>query len=85
VRNTTRNLRNRTKRERAIRAILDGRFSVRAFEDIRREDRAYWDSPGNDMGRGIYAQAMREKQRLSKVTDELLLAEIAALRPPGGR
>lgn len=74
-----------TERERAIRAILDGRFSVRAFEDMRREDPAYWDSPANDMARGIFAEAMREKQRLSKAPDELLLAEIAALRPPGGR
>lgn len=69
------------ERKRAIRAILDARFSVRAFEDIRRENPAYWDSPRNDMARGIYGQAMLEKQRLANLRDELLRAEIAALRP----
>ena len=67
------------ERRRAIDAILQARFSVRAFEEIRRENAEYWDSPRNDMARGIYAQAMREKQRLAAAADAQLLAEIAAL------
>ena len=68
------------ERKHAIAGILEARFSVRAFEGIRRENPAYWASPRNDMGRGIYGQAMREKQRLSSVPDELLLAESAAAK-----
>ena len=67
-------------RKRAIAAILEARFSVRAFEDIRRENNGYWDSPRNDMARGIYSEAMREKQRLSYASDDQLIAEIAAVR-----
>jgi len=67
-------------RRRAIAGIVEARFSVRAFEDIRRTDPAYWASARNDMGRGIYGEAMREKQRLATVPDELLLAESAAAR-----
>ena len=66
------------ERKRAITAILEARFSVHAFEDIRRGNAAYWASPRNDMARGIYGEAMREKQRLASATDAHLLAEIAA-------
>jgi len=68
------------ERKRAIDAILEARFSVRAFEDVRRGNAGFWDSPRNDMARGIYGQAMREKQRLAGATDTQLLAEIAAAR-----
>ena len=68
------------ERKRAIDAILEARFSVRAFEDVRRGNAGFWDSPRNDMARGIYGQAMREKQRLAGATDAQLLAEIAAAR-----
>jgi hypothetical protein len=68
------------ERRRAIAAIVEARFSVRAFEDLRRTDPAYWASPRNDMGRGIYGEAMREKQRLAAVPDEVLRAESAAAR-----
>ena len=67
-------------RRRGIQAVLEARFSVRAFEAIRRDNATYWDSPRNDMARGIYGEAMREKQRLARVTDEQLLAEIAAVQ-----
>lgn len=67
-------------RKRAITAILEARFSVRAFEDIRRENLGYWESPRNDMARGIYGEAMREKQRLAYASDDQLIAEIAAAR-----
>jgi len=66
-------------RKRAIRAILEARFSVGAFEDIRRENAAYWASARNDMARGIYGEAMREKQRLAQVPDAQLVAEAAAI------
>lgn len=67
-------------RKRAIAAILEARFSVRAFEDIRRQNNGYWESPRNDMARGIYGEAMREKQRLAHASDDQLIAEIAAAR-----
>ena len=67
-------------RKRAIAAILEARFSVRAFEDIRRQNNGYWESPRNDMARGVYGEAMREKQRLAHASDEQLIAEIAAVR-----
>lgn len=67
-------------RRRAIQAIVEARFSVRAFEATRRDNVEYWASPRNDMARGIYGEAMREKQRLAHASDEQLLAEIAAVR-----
>ena len=66
------------ERHRAIGAILEARFSVAAFEEVRRTNATYWDSPRNDMARGIYGEAMREKQRLARATDAQLLAEIAS-------
>jgi hypothetical protein len=66
-------------RKRAISAILEARFSVGAFEDVRRRNAAFWASPRNDMARGIHGQAMREKQRLATASDEQLAAEGAAL------
>ncbi len=51
---------------------------MQAFEEVRRGNAGYWDSPRNDMARGLYGQAMREKQRLASATDAQLLAEIAA-------
>lgn len=65
------------ERKRAVDAILDTRFSVRALEDVRRRNAGFWASPGNDMARGIYGQAMREKQRLAGATDAQLFAELA--------
>lgn len=66
-------------RKRAISAILEARFSVAAFENIKRENAAYWASARNDMARGIYAEAMREKQRLAKSPDAQLVTEAAAI------
>jgi hypothetical protein len=66
------------ERWRARDAILEARFSVHAFEKVQRADPEYWNSPRNDMARGIYGEAMREKQRLGRATDAQLLAEIAA-------
>ena len=75
--------RTRTASERrlAIGRILDARFSLSAFEAMKRKDPAYWDSPRNDMARGLYGQAMREMQRLETAPDDHLDAEIAAITP----
>ena len=74
--------RNLTLRERhrAIGAILEARFSVRAYEDVRRANVEFWDSERNDIARGIYGEAMREKQRLAAASDAELLAEMATAR-----
>lgn len=45
------------------------------FEKIRRADPAYWSSPRNEMGRGIYGEGLRERRRLHAVTDAQLHAE----------
>lgn len=63
-----------------IAEILEARFSLSAFEAARRADPAYWASARNDMGRGIYDEAMREKERLQALPDALLEAETAAIR-----
>jgi hypothetical protein len=67
-------------RRHAVIAIIEARFSVSAFEDVRRKNPQYWSSPRNDMARGIYGEAMREKQRLLGASDELLEAESLAIR-----
>jgi hypothetical protein len=68
------------QRRRAIAAILEARFSISAFETLRRADPSYWSSPRNDMGRGIYGEAMREKERLQGASEAQLEAEIQAIR-----
>ena len=47
---------------------------------MRRKKPRYWASPRNDMARGIYGEAMREKQRLLDASDELIEAEMLAIR-----
>ncbi len=68
------------ERRRAIDEIMEARFSLRAFEKRRTRDAAYWASPRNDMARGIYGQALREKARLIDADDAVILAESAAIR-----
>ena len=68
------------ERRHAILAIVEGRFSMSAFEAVRRDNPQYWASPRNDMARGIYGEAMREKQRLVGASDAQLEAELLALR-----
>jgi hypothetical protein len=63
-------------RRHAISTILEARFSVRAFEQVRRENPAFWRSTRNDMARGIYGEAMRAKQQLAAASDEQLEAEL---------
>ena len=67
-------------RKRAIERILEARFTLGAFEEIRRHDPPYWASPRNDMARGIYGEALREKRRLQTVPDDELVAEARAAR-----
>lgn len=67
-----------TERELAIRRILDARFSLAALEAFR-TDALEWNSTRNDMGRGIYGEAMREWRRLEVVSDAELEAELAAV------
>ena len=71
-------------RRHAISTILEARFSVSAFEEVRRCNPQYWASPRNDMARGIYGEAMRAKQQLVGATDERLEAELQYIRlaPP---
>lgn len=67
-------------RRRAIAEILEARFSLSAFEAARQGDPAYWASQRNDMARGIYGEAMREKERLEALPDVSLEAERSAIR-----
>lgn len=64
-------------RGRAIRWVLDARFSLAALETARNSDPGSWTR--NDMGRGIYAEALRESRRLEGITDAELEAELAAI------
>lgn len=65
-----------TEREAAIRRILDARFSLSALEVLKTEP-LEWNSARNDMGRGIYGEALRESRRLEGVSDAQLDAELA--------
>jgi hypothetical protein len=47
-----------------------------------RQDAAHWNSPRNDMARGLYGEAIREMQRLETAPDNHLAAEIAAIASP---
>ena len=67
------------ERHRAIGAILEARFSVAAFEEVRRTNATYWESPRNDMARGIYESAMRTQQRLEAASDGELDDELDAI------
>ena len=58
--------------------VTDSRGAIAdlAFEEVRRMNPQYWASPRNDMARGIYGEAMREKQRLLGASDALLESEL---------
>jgi hypothetical protein len=73
------------RRAHDIRRILDARFSLSGLEEWKQKDPAWWISPSNDMGRGLYEQAMREAQRLESVSDSALDAELAAIPLPGAQ
>ena len=66
-------------KQAAIRRILDARFSLSDMEESKNNDPGWWNSKRNDMGRGIYGEAMRELRRLEAVTGDELSAELAAI------
>ena len=68
------------ERRHAIHEIIEARFSVRAFEEVRRMNPQYWASPRNDMARGIYGEAMRAKQALIGASDAQIASELLGLR-----
>lgn len=72
-------------RRHAITTILDARFSLRAFEQVRRENPGYWHSERNDTARGIYGDAMRAKQQLAAASDEHLEAALLDIAAGGTR
>jgi len=66
-------------RSLAIARIMEARFMLSVFEQVRDGAAAHWASPGNRMARGILGQAMVEKKRLQGASDALLCAELAEL------
>ena len=68
------------ERRHAIVTIVEERFSVSAFDEVRRSNPGYWASARNDMARGIYGQAMRAKQQLLGASDAQLEAELLDIR-----
>jgi hypothetical protein len=62
-----------------IRRILDARFSLCGLEYLKNAHKLWWDSPTNDMRRGVYEEATRELRRLEVAGDEELRSELAAL------
>ena len=79
MRKISRSRLSHAERERVIARVMEARFSLRAFDEMKRADPERWDSPRNDMGRGIYDQALRAQQRLQAAPDDLLRAELAAV------
>ena len=67
-------------RRQAIERIMEARFMLAAFERIRDGGAAQWAAPDNAMARGIYSQAMRERERLIEASDAQICAELAELR-----
>jgi hypothetical protein len=69
--------RPRTQRALEIRRILDARFSFSVFQQWQRDDPQWWNSSRNEIGRGLYGQALRERERLQAASDGVLDAELA--------
>ena len=59
-----------------IRKILDARFSLSTLQEWMNNDPQWWNSDRNAMGRGLYGEAMRERQRLEAATESELIAEL---------
>lgn len=66
-------------RRLAIERITEVRFMFSAFEEMRR-DPVYWASERNDMGRGIYGEALRARDQLERATDDELCEELRFLQ-----
>ena len=71
------------RRAHEIRRILDARFGLSGLEQWKQKDPAWWISPGNEIGRGLYEEAMRDAQRLESVSDAALEAELAGIPSQG--
>jgi len=69
------------ERALGIRRILDRRFSLSALEEWKTKDPQWWSCARNEMGRGLYGEAMREWRRLEAATEDELKAELAAIAP----
>jgi hypothetical protein len=67
-------------RELAIARIMEARFMISAFEQVRDGAAAHWASPGNSIARAVYRRAMQERERLVEASDAQLCAELAELR-----
>ena len=66
-------------RRKLIARVLEARFSLSVLEKSRLDDRAHWASTRNDMMRGHYAEALREKDWLDASVDDVLRAEGSAV------
>lgn len=62
-----------------IRKILDSRFSLTTLQEWKSNDPERWGSRRNEMARGLYAEAMRERQRLEAASEGELIAELTAI------
>ena len=62
-----------------IRKILDSRFSLTTLQEWKSNDPERWNSRRNEMARGFYAEAMRERQRLEAASEGELIAELIAI------
>jgi hypothetical protein len=66
-------------RRLAISRIMEARFMLTVFEQVRDGAPGHWASPGNEAARGIFGQAMIEKKRLQGASDAQLCAALAEL------
>lgn len=62
-----------------IRKILEVRFSLTALQQWKDNDPQWWHSSANYVGRGLYGEALRERERLAAAPHEQLVAELAAV------
>jgi len=67
-------------RRLAIARIMEARFMLSAFEQIRDGAAEHWASPGNSTARDVYRRAMQQRERLIEASDAQLCAELAGLR-----
>jgi hypothetical protein len=66
-----------------IRKILDRRFGLDALQKDKTGDPEWWSSGRNEIGRNLYEEAMRERERLESATEVELAAMVLGDRRPG--
>ena len=64
----------------AIARILEARFMLTVFEQVRDGAPEYWASPGALMARGVFDHAMIVKKWLQGASDAMLFAALAAIQ-----